>query len=291
MDDQMVVELEFVTQTFANKGVLVNLNENPPQPANAAFWTWQVVPASVTMVCDHLSFSDETHEEIDDLVHGGKGLTMPFSEIVTILGSIPPVPGTPQAGQLNTTSVTQELGLAGRTVKSIVVADTLISPLDDWASLPAAYRMNSRIIQGSTQVKVNDQNVFPQPITSVTHHITEIESAMGSPLYVSRAEYDQGACIKFGPGNMVIPIPQIDNNVSFCGKAMSTLQGLRHCEGVSLIADPVSRRGTKIRDKPIEYSRTIKRTYDEAQFAYNSRYYCEVEKAFQIKDGRVSVMV
>ena len=186
--------------------------------------------------------------------------------------------------------MSQELGLAGRTLKSIVVADQIDIPANG-ATPVGEYAMVAPVIQGSTQVRVNDSNVYPSAVKSVTHHLTEVEAAMNRPLSVAtRAEYDGGINLRATAVGWDA-IHQIDNTVQFCGKPMSELSGTRHCEGVSLISDPVSRRGTAIRDKPVEYTRILQRTRLDNNYAKISRYYCEVEKAFRIKDGRVSVMV
>ena len=79
--------------------------------------------------------------------------------------------------------------------------------------------------------------------------------------------------------------------MSFNSAALGELAGQRHVEGVPMITDPVTGRGTRILDKPIRYERTLKRSGIDYTDVFNSRYFCAVEKAFAIKDGQVSVMV
>ena len=250
----------------------------------------------MTMLADYLSFADSTHEEIDDLVNGGKGLVMPFHEIVTIRGQVPAVDNIADNGTIVDQPIPQELGLAGRTVKSVVVVDTSTkiegaakADIKDYPN--GVYQLESFTVQGETQVKVNDLNVYPRPMTSVTNHITEAESVFRSPLGVTRAEYDLGSSKIVKPGVATTNNYLLDNSVSFNAATLVNLAGQRHVEGVPLITDPVTGRGTRILDKPIRYERTLKRSFVDFPDVFNSRYFCAVEKAFAIKDGQVSVMV
>lgn len=286
MEDNMVVEFELNTQGAGQAGVLAVFQDNPA-PADCV-----MTPnyTEMTMLADYLSFSDATFEEIDDEVNGGNGLVMPFHEIITIQGHVPAVDNPPDDATVVDQSVTQELGLAGRTVKSIVVADCpegLRDPeLDEMTGRRAGVYYNQSFQKApETQVKVNDLNVFPRPIDSVTTHITEVEKAMNRQLGICRAEYDLG--VSFWQTALgTVGQNVIDAGVTTTGTVVA---GARHMEGVSLLTDPIAMKGTPIIDKPIRYERVLKRTHDN-EIALTSRYYCAVEKAFAIKDGQVAVM-
>lgn len=286
MEDNMVVEFELHTQSDAQEGVLAVFSSDPSHGVLPNY-------EEMTMLADYLSFSDATHEEIDDQVNGGKGLLMPFHEIITIRGNVPALGSAPSGTNIVDQPITQELGLAGRTVKSIVVTDTnsLLDP-EACAKLgmskhqPGAFSLLGHQRAPATQVKVNDLNVFPRPLDSVTTHLTEVEKCFSGNLAVTRPEYDAG--VNF------IGISTTDSKVLGDKPTLNGMQclefgGQRHVEGVSLITDPMSNRGTPILDKPVRYERTLRRT-DGFNNALTTRYFCAVEKAFQIKDGMVSVM-
>ena len=290
MEDNMVVEFELNTQGPGQQGILAKFSAPPPDDECVVTPKYD----EMTMLADYLSFSDATFEEIDDEVNGGKGLVMPFHEIVTIRGHIPEQNPAPAQGEIIEQSVTQELGLAGRTVKSIAVADApttyIQAAKNDMADeIAGVFASQGFSVQSETQVKVNDLNVFSRPITSVTTHMIEAEKAFNGSLSVTRPEYELGASVHFEANDAYINTDLIDTNVQFNGTEMNNLANKRHVEGVSLLTDPVTMKGTSIIDKPIRYERVIKRTEDQED-AMTSRYYCAVEKAFAIKDGQVLVV-
>ena len=269
LESNMVIEFELNEQLAGTQGILAHMND-----AEADGEAYVVTPnyAEMSMLADYLSFDDATHDEIDDIINGGKGLLMPFHEIVTVMGQI-----ESQATEAEV-PILQELGLAGRVVKSVVVADS--------SAAGSAVATQKDKLEGiydlaypgvtNTQLKINDLNVYPRPMTSVTNHITELESVFQAPLGITRPEYIDGQ------GGM-------DTNVDFGGTKLNNLNGKRHSSGVPLISNPMTRRGTRVLDKPIRYERTIVRAAGKP--ALTSRYFCSVEKAFAIRDGQVSVMV
>ena len=114
----------------------------------------------------------------------------------------------------------------------------------------------------------------------------EAESVFRSPLGVTRAEYDLGSSKIVKPGVATTDNYLLDNAVSFNAATLEGLAGLRHVEGVPLITDPVTGRGTRILDKPIRYERTIKRMNADRLFVYNSRYSVPWRKPSQSRTGK-----
>lgn len=282
LEDNMVVEFELHKQGPGQHGILAKMNTETADDA-----AYEVTPNynEMTMLADYLSFSEVTHEEMDDMINGGDGQIMPFYEIVTIMSSQESVGGP------KTTQVTQELGLAGRTVRSIAVGDTTAAcALDTVAgqkNFPQGVFSFNRLIDHSgnavveeTQLKVNDMNVYPRPVKSVTHMVNELESVFTTgPLRITRPEY---------VGNEASE-GIVDQNVKFNGTESDNLAGKRYMTGVPLLTDPTTLRGTAVVDKPIRYERSMQ--HADTLPAFTSRYFCAVEKAFQMKDGMVSVMV
>lgn len=268
MQDNMVVEFELNTQAGNQQGILATDKDHQG---------FTVTPnlQEMTMMADYLSFSDATHDELEDIING-EGMIMPFYEIEMIRGTMSA--GGAAAADV---PVNQELGLAGRMVRGVAVVDTESTFAAGGTDIgpQGVYTFQKPGAKVTTQMKINDLNVYPRPMSSVTQHINEVNKVFstGSHLRVTRAEYEGDAS-----GTTV------DAAVKFITWGLDKLNGSRFMTGVPLVQDPQSRRGTLVRDKPIRYERVI--TRDSGAPAMDSRYFCALEAGFRIQDGLVTAM-
>ena len=255
------------------------------------------------MRADYLNYSAATHEEMDDRINGAQGMFFPWHEVVTILGQYPASAAVGAVNQVIEQPVTQELALVGRQVRDVLCVDSLTedrgmaSFSKGSVSLYGIYAAHCPIITPHTQVKVNDLNVYPRPLDTVSQKIAETENVFRAPLAVPRPLYTRMVNPVTGSYSMAIDnIPYAIGGLTsgnVLTQAMGTpqnCQGFNYLEGIPLLTNPLQGVGTTIIDKPILFTRDLQRTYYD-QAGHTTRYFCSVSKAFSLRNGMVSVAV
>ena len=191
MQDNMVVEFELNSQddSAAQQGTLgiYTASYNGVRPSASISPDY----SQMTMLADYLSYNDETHQQIQDLVDGD-GLTIPFHEVVTIQGVVPAVA---QPANTQEQTIVQELPLAGRSVKGILCTEQIANPnlnTDQGYqqnSMSGQYRFQAPKVETGYNVRVNDLNVYNRNVVDPGHKIVELEKVMKRPLAVNMTQY------------------------------------------------------------------------------------------------------
>ena len=295
MEDNMVIELELNSQLATESGVIAlpyDLSTTGTEGVAA-----NISVSDVSMLADYLSYSDATHEEMDDRINGAKGMLFPWHEIVTIMGQYPDVTA-PSVPDITEQPVSQELALVGRSVRDVLLVDSKSESRTQkvGCGINGIYAQHSPLVVGETQVKVNDLNVYPRPMTTLSQKIGEVENIFKAPLAVPRGVFCSGSITDNATNNPVthsVTAMRYGTTKDPPGASLITQQsaeGSCFMEGVPLYTDPLRGIGTTIIDKPIMYTRTLKRTsFDHG--GHTSRYFCSVSKAFSLRNGMVSVAV
>tara|TARA_R110002072_G_scaffold137246_2_gene280015 strand:- start:1486 stop:1959 length:474 start_codon:yes stop_codon:yes gene_type:complete len=156
--------------------------------------------------------------------------------------------------------------------------------------MSGAYRFQSPHVSPGYNLKVNDLNVYPRDVVDPAYKIAELEKVLRRPMAMNVCQYSLQIQGDGSVNNSTATNPNtiIGLGETFNGKAYD-LEGGSYVEGVDLVTDPMSRRGTRILDKPIRYERRLTRTSQDLA-ARGTRHFCLVEKAFAIQRGAISVM-
>jgi hypothetical protein len=280
INEHVSVELTFNQQANGTTGVIANF-EN----AYAGDTSISVGTQNVKFLADYLTYENERMDATAKMVMSQNGLSMPYEDLVLTSSNIPALAPAPGGGTFTAQSVTRDLGLSGRNVRSILVHDHK----DGANALLGQYSAEAYNVPDEYNFRINDKQVYSRSIINEARKSNQLSHVFSTNINCLNAEYSNDILT-----NKQSPDQPINNNVikdnTFYGISMRNAQGVMHFEGVDLSTSPlnVAGAGTLVGQKPVESIKVINRTATTND-ARILRYFSNVERAFVLKGGQVMV--
>lgn len=273
------IEVTFRSQADGQSGVLACL------PAAAATTAASVVPGSIQLLADYLTYDDGRMASIAAMVMSQSGMVMPYDDVVLTTTQFPAVPDP--AGAVTEQRITRDLGLSGMMVKSIV-ASMGSDPVTD--NIVGLYKSEAFAVDDSVQVRINDRQMYPRELTRVTQKQHQLSQVFNADISIHSAEYSLNLATDKSVATRTVTNPMVSAACTLGGRAQSPLEGSQYFLGFDLSTDVMGSPGSgqRVGQKPIQMLHTLRRT--TADFAARQvKYYAVVEKQMVLRGGQVTV--
>lgn len=303
MNDECVLELEFTQQGILNEdqGAIGIFPESYITGGGTNFGC-VVDPRTVRFLSDHLTYhgmgksGKDRMSEVADMIMSDTGLTVPYDNLsLTTMN----VPASTEPNQV----VTREIGLAGKVVKTIVIADQTFlangNPLI--SSQLGLYHSKATWLPSSYNLRVNDRLIYNRAVERESYQQNQLAQAMGTDICVANSEYSFDQSVSKDTG-VFTNSRWTDAKVNGfeCETNITTgtfvREGMCHYNAIDLRTDPTNDSGTLIGQKNITLERTLRRvtqtgSADASDTAKKTTFcWSQYQQVVNIKNGRVSVI-
>ena len=293
MKENVFLRIVFKTQSGIDDGTICCFTEGSGSSG-------VVVPSRVNIkfYSDHLYYEDNTMEQVRAQVFSDTGLSYLYEDSILTIAQVP-ASANPAGGTIAEQSVERDIAVAGRTVRSMMVAEKFTTLGDNaGVGLLGEYVSNDLQTDTAYNFRVNEQRVYDRDVSKPSHKFTELAQVLNSPLQVPSQLYsfdvdsNKDAVDKALNQNSVY-IGQIEGYqlpTAVNGAAGNDIRATAHYIGIDMTTSGfnVLGNGTKVGSKPIILSKTYKRTNGKHQ-AREIRVYANVERLITIKGGDVVV--
>jgi len=259
-----------------------------------------VVPSRVNIkfYADHLYYEDNTMQEVQSQVFSEKGLSYLYEDSILTVAQIP-ASANPNLGSVAEQSVERDVAVAGRVVRSMMVAEKFTTLGDNaGAGVLGKYMSNDLQTDTTYNWRINEQRLYDRDVSAPSHKYTELGKVLGMPLQVPSQLYsfdvdsDKDSTDKALNQNSVY-IGQIESYQLPTATNTAATQDIRatsHYLGVDLTTSGLNvlGNGTRVSSKPIILTKNYKRTNGKNQ-AREIRVYANVERMITIRGGSVVV--
>jgi len=280
IDEHISIELTFRTQGATQTGIIANFEDG-----YAGDTSMSVGTGNVKFLADYLTYSSARMDATAQMVMSDSGLVMPYEDLILTTASIPSANPAPTGTAVVKQSISRDLGLSGKTVRSILIHDSVATG----DALQGVYSSLGYHVPDEYNFRINDQRVYARDIVLESRKMDQLSQVFGSQINCGLGEYS------FDPlTNSQSPEHPINNQVfsaaTFLGSAMTSLAGKCHYEGVDLSKTPlnIAGAGTQVGQKPIECLKTVFRTAND-NATRTLRFFAMVERMFSLKSGQVFV--
>tara|TARA_R110002072_G_scaffold137523_2_gene280371 strand:+ start:3797 stop:5206 length:1410 start_codon:yes stop_codon:yes gene_type:complete len=242
---------------------------------------------SVKFLADYLTYDDERMDETAKLVMSDQGMTIPYEDVITTIADYQALGTTPTGTAVVQQNFVRDLGLSNMNVRSIISS---MSSQQTNASnvLLGKYKSEAFNVPDSLQVRINDRQHFPRPVTSESQKEYQLSQVFSTDLSILNAEYSLDMSVaKTGKNDIT---NQMLTTSTLEGHAQTTLTGCQHYEGVDLSVglSNAPGSGVQIGQKPVQVLQTLNRTADTNDDR-KVRFFSLVERTMNIRQGMVQV--
>ena len=281
INEQVSIELTFNTQVDG-----AGTRGNVCCFSNAYGGTTEVevsVP-NVQFLADYLTYDDSTMDQTAQLVMSDTGMVIPYEDLLLTTAT------TPQSGAaaaITPTQVSQEIAVANRRVRSILLHQQDNTTPE--SRLLGRYSSPANNFPESYNIRVNDSLFYNRAIQREAQKYTQLAQVFSADLNVANSEYSLDQCV-----DKQQALRPINNNTfsanTFQGHANTLLQGRQHFIGVDMSNSVMNivGTGTLIGQKPIQFEITYNNS-NANDPARTNRYYALVERQFTLKGGNLFV--
>ena len=282
MDEHLSVELSFAQQPdgAGSVGTIACFEQGYGGDTSISVGT-----ENVKFLADYLTYENERMDATAKMVMSQNGLVMPYEDLVLTSANIPAAAPAPVGAAVSVQSITRDLGLSGRNVRSILTHDHKSGN----NPLLGRYSADAYNVADGYNFRINDKLEYSRDVVNEARKQNQLSQVFGTDINCLAAEYSNDPLTNKQVGNH----PQNNNIISdntFHGVDMKAAQGALHVIGVDLSKSPlnVPGAGTLVGQKPVESLKTINRTA-ENNTARELRYFSLVERAFTLRQGQVFV--
>lgn len=306
MNDECVLEIEFTQQgdLNENQGAIGIFPESYITGGGTNFGC-AVDPRTVRFLSDHLTYhgtgksGKDRMSEVADMIMSDTGLTVPYDNLSLTTMNIP-------ASTEPNQTVSREIGLAGKVVKTIVMADQSFNangnPL--LSTQLGLYHSKATWLPSSYNLRVNDRLLYNRAVERESYQQNQLAQAMGTDICVANSEYSWDQSVSKESTTLGEYTNSRWTSETVNGFACSTSladgtfvrEGMSHYNAIDLRTDPTNDSGTLVGQKPITLERSIRRVTQtgnaNASDTAKKTCFCwsQYQQVVNIKNGRVSVM-
>lgn len=250
--------------------------------------------SNIKFVSDHLFYNDDTMNARASQIASQSGEAFLYEDLI-LTESQTPASSAVGGGQVVEQRVEREVAVAGRNVRSLLLADqytTLTDEKSQAVGLFGKYIASEGRVPDELNFRVNDSRVFDRNLVAPPRKWNELRFAMGRPLRVPSILYSQDNDTNKAVANRPLTQQTIAPSVAVEGYGLTAghLNATQHYTGLDLSTTGVNAlgAGTQIGVKPIQITKTYHRTTGENQ-ARTLRVWANVERTMTIKNGEVMV--
>lgn len=293
MKEHVFLRIVFKTQSGIDDGTICCFTEGSGSSG-------VVVPSRVNIkfYSDHLYYSEQKMGEVMSQVYSDTGLSYLYEDSILTVAQVP-ASANPGAGTISEQKIERDVAVAGRTVRSMMIAEKFTT-LGDNAGVGVLGEYLSSDLQTDTayNFRINEQRVYDRDVSRPSHKYNELSQVLNSPLQVPSQLYSFDV-----DSNKAVVDNALNQNSVYVGQieayqlptttntvAGNDIRATAHYLGIDLTTSGfnVLGNGTKVGSKPIIVSKTYKRTNGKHQ-AREMRIYANVERLITIKGGDVVV--
>ncbi len=299
MKEHVYLVINFQQQkTVADIGKVAVFGDAEPATAAAA----TVIPSKVNIkfVSDHLYYTDETMSQTANMIKQEGGLAFLYEDLILTTSQIEAV-GQPALGSVTQQQIQREIGVSGRTVRSLYIAD---KPQTYVNKVLGDYVSKCPTTETQVNYRINDQRIYDRPLQSPSRKYHELALTAGRPLMCPNQLYSFDAdankatadrqlnqsSISNATIDLHVPVTGLGAGAGGSGLGTVDVRGCSHYLGLDLSVNGLNElgNGRLIGVKPIELDLTYERT--NADFAARTvRTYAMVERTASIKGGEIFI--
>jgi len=286
MKEQVYIRIRFNQQLNGTQGVICCFPDGYGGDTSA-----KPSLTNIKFMSDHLYFSDDTMNQMASQIASQDGMVELYEDLILTEVQAPEVPN-PAGGTITQQRVENEIAVAGRVVRGLLIADqkttTNQNPAVNWCG---QYVSTEGRVPDELNFRVNDSRVFDRNLQEAPQKYNELRFAMGRPLRVPSTLYSfDPDTDKDDPTNAVNQ-SIISNAVSVEGHGnIENARSTQHYTGLDLSTTGVNMlgAGTQIGVKPIQITKTYNRVNGDNQ-ARTMRVWASVERTMRIQNGTIEV--
>lgn len=236
---------------------------------------------SVKMLCDFLMYNDDTMRQTQGLINSQNGMVLPYDDIALTRANIP-ASTQPASGATSKVSIVRDIGSAGKQVKDIMI----VSSKAGNNNLVGAYKADAYIHPESYNLRVNERQIYPRNIKSITRMADETRKVLGNQMNIHQAVYSRmldSDLLTSADGDNC----EILDSATAEEHATTDLTGTRHVVGIDL-RNMQGGSGVNIGIKNIRYEADITHSRNDYQ-ARELKFFVKYQRMLQLKDGVVAV--
>ena len=306
MNDECVLEIEFSQQGPDAVSVgSIGLFPDSYYTGGGTNFACAVDPRTVRFLSDHLTYhgmgksGKDRMSEVADMIMSDSGLSVPYDNLsLTVMN----IPASTEPSQV----VTREIGLAGKVVKTIVIADQSFKANGEplVSTQLGLYHSKATWLPSSYNLRVNDRLIYNRAVERESYQQNQLAQAMGTDICVANSEYSFDQCVSKESGTLgdFTNGRWVDSTVNGFSQATSIAngtfcrEGMSHYNAIDLRTDPTNDSGTLIGQKNITLERTLSRVTQtgnaNASDTAKKTTFCwsQYQQIVNIRNGRVSVI-
>lgn len=225
-----------------------------------------------------------------------KGVSLVMTDYVNVISTMPAPPAL-NAGESAEQPISVLLGLDHQIVRNLMIATAPlpnfgVNPTTPANKLLGNYLSKAPQAGNSLQVSINNENVFPSPLNTVSKLYNEFSQIEDVPLKINRGLFSADGQVLISGGNKF----NLDTNQSafdaqlyFHGQPQSELNFSMNYLGVNLSKDAGMNyvgNGTQVGRQPVILTLTRERTFQD-QGQLRVLIWAEVERMMMIKSGNI----
>lgn len=286
MKEQVYIRIRFNKQANGTKNVICCFPD-------AFAGNTSCVPSltNIKFMSDHLYYSDDTMNQMAADIASEKGMVELYEDLILTEVQAPAV-ANPGGGTITEQRVENEIAVAGRVVRGLLIADqkTTIdeNPAVNWCG---QYVSVEGRVPDQLNFRVNDSRVFDRNLQEAPQKYNELRFAMGRPLRVPSTLYSFDPDTNKDDATNAVNQSVISNAVALEGHAnIENARSTQHYTGLDLSTTGVNMlgAGTQIGVKPIQITKTYSRVNGDYQ-ARTMRVWASVERTMRIQNGTIEV--
>ncbi len=286
MKEQVYIRLRFNRQPNGTKNKICCF-------PNAYAGDTSAVPSltNIKFMSDHLFYNDDTMNQTAARIASENGMVELYEDLILTEVQTSAVTN-PGGGVVTQQRVENEIAVAGRVVRSLLIADQKTTPGDnagaDWCG---EYVSSEGRVPDELNFRVNDSRVFDRNLQEAPQKYNELRYAMGRPLRVPTTLYSFDCDTDKSQSTRPVNQSLISENVVLEGHAnIENARSTQHYTGLDLSTTGVNMlgAGTQIGVKPIQITKTYNRVTGDNQ-ARTMRVWAQVERTMKIQNGTIEV--
>lgn len=286
MKEQVYIRIRFNKQANGTKNVICCFPD-----AYAGDTSAKPSLTNIKFMSDHLFYNDDTMNQMAAQIASQSGMVELYEDLILTEVQAPAV-ADPAGGSVVEQRVENEIAVAGRVVRGLLIADqkTTINenPAVDWCG---QYVSVEGRVPDAINFRVNDSRTFDRNLVEAPQKYNELRFAMGRPLRVPSTLYSFDPDTDKTDPTRAVNQSVISEAVALEGHAnIENARSTQHYTGLDLSTTGVNMlgAGTQIGVKPIQITKTYNRVNGDNQ-ARTMRVWASVERTMRIQNGTIEV--
>jgi hypothetical protein len=286
MKEQVYIRIRFNQQPNGTKGVICCFPDGYGGDTSA-----KPSLTNIKFMSDHLFYNDDTMNQMAAQIASDSGMVELYEDIILTEVQAPGVTN-PGGGVVTEQRVENEIAVAGRVVRSLLIADQKTqvdqNPAVDWCG---QYVSVEGRVPDQLNFRVNDSRVFDRNLVDAPQKYNELRFAMGRPLRVPSTLYsfdpdtDKSSAVRAVNQSVISAAVALEGHGN-----IENARSTQHYTGLDLSTTGANMlgAGTQIGVKPIQITKTYNRVTGDNQ-ARTMRVWAQVERTMRIQNGTIEV--